>query len=297
MKVLVTGAQGQVGKELIKAVPIGWSVIGLGSSQLDITQPAAVANAVAEFQPELIVNAAAYTAVDKAESDVDRAYEVNRDGPANLGKAAAVFGIPVLHISTDYVFNGTLDRPYREEDSVGPTGIYGESKLAGEQYLLESNSSSFILRTSWVFSEHGNNFVKTMLKLGVERNELGVVADQRGAPTSAASIAAVLWKIAERISRQETVPWGIYHFSNTPYCTWFDFANEIFDEAVRLNLLDKKPIINALSTADYPTPARRPAFSMLDNRKLLELLPDSNVDYREELSKVILAISDKMIIK
>ena len=184
MRVLITGARGQVGYELLRLAPQGFDAVGLGSAELDIADASAVAREVERLQPHLIINAAAYTAVDKAESDTERAYAVNRDGPANLGVAASHLGIPVLHISTDYVFAGDAKEPYRETDATGPTGVYGASKLAGERALAGACERHLVLRTSWVFGAHGNNFVKTMLRLGSERDELSVVADQLGCPTS-----------------------------------------------------------------------------------------------------------------
>src|SRR5690554_5867834 len=188
-KVLITGAKGQVGRELIKLAPAGFTVIGLGSTQLDITDQEQVHAAVALHQPNLIINAAAYTAVDKAESDSDNAYAVNEQAVASLAQAAVQADIPLFHISTDYVFDGESTTPYKETDPVNPQSVYGASKLAGEKVLAATHNKHIILRTSWVFGAEGNNFVKTMLRLGKERDELSVVADQRGCPTSAASIA------------------------------------------------------------------------------------------------------------
>ena len=196
MRVLVTGARGQVGHELLRMAPPGILVHGLGSTAMDITSAEQVGEVVDQFRPQLIINAAAYTAVDKAEGEPERTWAVNRDGVAHLAVEAERLGIPVLHISTDYVFAGDASEPYRETDPTGPAGVYGASKLDGERALAANCSRHIILRTSWVFGSHGNNFVKTMLRLGREREELGVVADQHGCPTSAESIARALWALA-----------------------------------------------------------------------------------------------------
>ena len=256
-KVLVTGAKGQVGSEIVKAVPAGFTVIGLGSNELDITNQQQVTAVIAQYKPDLIINAAAYTAVDKAESDSDNAYAVNQQAVAWLAQAAKQADIPLFHISTDYVFDGESTTPYKETDPVNPQSVYGMSKLAGEQVLAATHNKHIILRTSWVFGAEGNNFVKTMLRLGKERDELSVVADQHGCPTSASSIAKALWQLAEKYKTERTLPWGIYHFSNSPACTWYEFACEIFEQAVKAGVLERKPEVQPITTAEYPTPAKR----------------------------------------
>ncbi|MCC6076422.1 dTDP-4-dehydrorhamnose reductase [Pseudomonas sp. GCM10022188] len=287
MRVLISGARGQVGHELLRLAPEGFSVQGLGSAELDIADAGQVARVVAELQPQLIINAAAYTAVDKAESEPERAWAVNRDGVAHLAVEAERLGIPVLHISTDYVFAGDAQTPYRETDATGPTGVYGASKLGGEVMLAANCSRHIVLRTSWVFGSHGNNFVKTMLRLGREREELGVVADQQGCPTSAASIARALWALARQFREQGALPWGIYHFSGTPACTWHQFATEIFRQAVEQGLLERAPRVRAIATSEYPTPATRPAWSVLDCGKLRETCSIEQTDWRHELGLVL----------
>ncbi len=287
MRVLISGAQGQVGAELMRLAPAEFSVTGLGSAQLDISNADQVARTIAQLQPQLIINAAAYTAVDKAESDSERAYAVNRDGIRLLAQAAERAGIPLLHISTDYVFSGATRAAYTEADVTAPTGVYGASKLAGEQALAEHCSRSITLRTSWVFGATGNNFVKTMLRLGQERKTLGVVADQHGGPTAAASIARALWKVARDYAAQGTLPWGVYHFSGTPACSWHDFAVAIFEQAQQLGLLAASPQINAISSADYPTPARRPANSVLNCSKLQQAFGIEQPDWRVDLHTLL----------
>lgn len=287
MRVLITGARGQVGHELLRLAPAGFEVLGMDSTELDIADAARVTTVVGQLQPQLIVNAAAYTAVDKAECEAERAWAVNRDGVAHLALAAERLGIPVLHVSTDYVFAGDARAPYRETDPTGPTGVYGASKLGGEVALAANCSRHIILRTSWVFGAHGHNFVKTMLRLGREREELGVVADQHGCPTSAASIARALWSLAVRYREQGVLQWGLYHYSGTPACSWHAFALEIFRQAHALKLLERIPVVRAIGTADYPTPARRPAWSVLDCDKLRETHGIAPADWREELGQVL----------
>lgn len=287
VKVLITGAAGQVGFELVKLAPAGFEVVGYNSSELDITNALQVQQIVDEQAPALIINAAAYTAVDRAESDAECAYAVNEIGVKNLAEAALALGIPVFHISTDYVFDGTATEPYKETDPVGPTGVYGASKLAGEQVLARSGVKHIILRTSWVFGAEGNNFVKTMLRLGKERDTLGVVADQHGCPTSAASIANVLWQLAQKYTAEGELPWGIYHFSNAPATTWHGFACEIFKQAVEAGFLERVPVVNPIKTSDYPTPAKRPAWSVMDCSALENLLVSSVPGWQQELSAVL----------
>ncbi|AYC34807.1 dTDP-4-dehydrorhamnose reductase [Pseudomonas cavernae] len=287
MRVLVTGARGQVGHELLRHVPDGFAAQGLSSAELDISDAAQVAETVKRLRPQLIINAAAYTAVDKAESEPERAYAVNRDGVAHLARAAADSGIPLLHISTDYVFAGDADRPYRETDPTAPSGVYGASKLAGELALAEHCPQHLVLRTSWVFGAHGNNFVKTMLRLGREREELAVVADQRGCPTSAASIAAALWQLAGQYRNAGALRWGVYHFSGAPACSWHEFAVEIFRQAHALGLLARAPRVKAIATRDYPTAAKRPAWSVLDCSQLIHSHGISPADWRQDLHRVL----------
>ena len=286
-KVLVTGAKGQVGAELVKFVPAGFIVIGLGSDQLDITDKEQVSAAVYLHQPDLIINAAAYTAVDKAESDSEKAFAINEQGVAWLAQAAKYAGIPLFHISTDYVFDGQATIPYKETDPVSPQSVYGASKLAGEQALSIAHSKHIILRTSWVFGAEGNNFVKTMLRLAKERDELAVVADQYGCPTSAVSIAQVLWQLAGVYQEQGALPWGIYNFSNTPACTWHEFAVGIFKQGEERGLLENIPTVKAITTADYPTQASRPAWSALDCRKIESLLGVKVPEWKSELESFI----------
>ena len=240
-----------------------------------------------QYEPDLIINAAAYTAVDKAETYIETAFAVNEKAVTLLAQAAHEADIPLFHISTDYVFDGTSSVPYKETDPVNPQSVYGASKLAGEQVLERTHTKHIILRTSWVFGSTGNNFVKTMLRLGKEREELSVVADQHGCPTSARSIAEVLWQLAEKYVSERTLPWGVYHFSNSPACSWHEFACEIFEQAVKAGVLERKPVVQPITTAEYPTPAKRPAWSVLDFEKVESLVERKVPRWHETLKDII----------
>lgn len=292
MRVLITGAQGQVGQELMQSAPPSWQISAFGSQQLDISDAQQVLDNIRQVQPQLIINAAAYTAVDKAESDQDRAYAVNHLGAENLAKAALSIDCPLLHISTDYVFNGNHSRPYTENDTPAPNSVYGHSKWLGEQAITANCRKHIILRTSWVFGIHGNNFVKTMLRLSQERKALSIVSDQIGGPTSARSIAQALWQIAQDYQANGTASWGTYHFSGAPTCSWYEFAVEIFAQAVALKLIEQSPALTPITTADYPTPAQRPAYSVLDNTKISQQLNNAQSDWKRELNLVLRQLKD-----
>ncbi|MDQ7056991.1 MAG: dTDP-4-dehydrorhamnose reductase [Ghiorsea sp.] len=289
MKVLITGCHGQVGAELMAlASSCGVAAIGFDHNTLDITDKDAVLACVAQEKPSAIINAAAYTAVDKAEEDKDTAFAVNATAVGYLAEACAQHDIPLLHISTDYVFDGSKQGAYTEEDGVSPLGVYGESKLAGEEVVRELCEQYYILRTSWVFSAHGNNFVKTMLRLGKERDTLGVVSDQYGKPTSAREIAHTLYKML--MSKQQA--WGTYHIAQPEVCSWFDFADSIFKEAKKQGIPLALETLNAIGTADYPTPAQRPQNSALDCTKLEEIFNLTIKSWQDSLVKVIEELKD-----
>jgi dTDP-4-dehydrorhamnose reductase len=287
-KIMITGAYGQVGFCLTQqAKANGWDVLAIDRDKLDITDPQAVNALVKEYQPDVIINAAAHTAVDKAETEIAASYAINRDGPKYLAEAAVSVDAAILHISTDYVFSGDKDGIYSEADLVAPQGVYGASKLAGEEAVSTANPKHIILRTAWVFGEHGNNFVKTMLRLGSQRDQLGIVADQFGGPTYASDIAAALLTMAEKaVAAPATVSWGIYHFAGEPHVNWHQFALAIFDKAVEHKLLAKAPQLNALTTADYPTPAKRPANSRLDCRKVFTEFGIQPSDWHKALENI-----------
>lgn len=268
-RILITGGSGQVG-HCLKAQLEGCAELSVpDSSALNIADRRSVRQAVETFRPNYIINAAAYTAVDKAESDAERAFAVNRDGARHLAEAAEAAGAAMLHISTDYVFDGAGGAPYDEAAQTAPQNIYGASKLAGEQAVLAACRRAVVMRTSWVFGAHGQNFVKTMLRLGRERDSLGIVADQYGAPTAAADIAAALITIVRRHTPEQLAERaGIYHYCGSPYASWFEFAETIFAEAAAQGVLAKIPAVKPIATADYPTPAKRPADSRLDCGKI-----------------------------
>lgn len=288
MKILVTGANGQVGHALREQLAkTAWDFVALTRAELDISNSVVVEEAITKFQPDIIINAAAYTTVDKAENDQDNAFRINRDGPANLARASASIGAALFHISTDYVYSGESDRPYHENDATGPQGVYGHSKLAGEIAVAQANPKHIILRTAWVFGEHGNNFVKTMIRLGQTRDSLGIVADQHGGPTYAGDIATALLAIADYYARNDSAPWGTYHYSGLPHVSWFQFAQHIFAEVEHAGLYSKAtPQLNAITTADYPTPAKRPANSKLDCNKIQQTFGIPPSDWQSALKNI-----------
>ena len=274
MKVLITGSNGQVGSCLVKQLQSCPEIefLAVDRNELDITSEQDVIKTVNDFLPNIIINAAAHTAVDKAQDEVELSYAINRDGPKYLAQAAEKVGAAILHISTDYVFAGDKQGLYSESDSVNPQGVYGESKLAGEEAVINACTRHIILRTAWVFGEDGNNFVKTMLRLAQQRDSLGIVADQFGGPTYAGDIAATLIKIAKNITDSKKTfnidDYGIYHFSGMPHVSWCKFAQVIFDKAVEQKILVKSPDVKGIKTEDYPTPAKRPANSKLNTQKI-----------------------------
>jgi len=291
MKILLFGANGQVGSECRIALnKPGWQLVSLTRQDADFSSTDSVYNSVKQCNPDIVVNACAYTAVDKAESESDLAYQVNATSVAAIGNACQELNIPTIHISTDYVFNGNSKTPYTEADPVAPTGVYGASKLAGEQQLREANPKSIVLRTSWVFGLQGNNFVKTMLRLGAQRDELGVVGDQYGCPTYAADIASVIEELVAQYQQAEQLPWGVYHYSNHGRCSWYDFALKIFECGVQEKLLPQAPKVNSITTDQYPTPAVRPASSVLNCTKLETLLGRSLPHWHQGLINVCRAL-------
>ncbi|MCF8070278.1 MAG: dTDP-4-dehydrorhamnose reductase [Desulfobacterales bacterium] len=264
MKILVTGANGQLGKELSsRHISEGFEIIDLDRSHLDITNKYQVQRQISSYSPDIVVNTAAYTKVDLAETDQDQAFLINREGPENLAVICHLQDIPLIHISTDYVFDGTDTTPYKETAPVCPVSIYGKSKAAGEQKIQNILDKHVIIRTSWLYSATGQNFVNTMIRMGREKDTLNVVADQFGSPTSVTDLAEAILKIAVFINGKSLVPWGIYHYTSTGVTTWHEFAETIFyfsrhyDD--RINVI-ARPVL----TKEYPTPAVRPKYSVLD---------------------------------
>lgn len=288
MKIVVSGANGQVGYELEKlGSSFGFILVALGRDDFDITDDTSIRHVFAEHNPDLIINAAAYTAVDKAESETDLAFLVNDAGSANLAQACLNAQIPLFHISTDYVFDGSLDRPYAETDSVNPQGVYARSKEAGEQRIRALLRQHIILRTSWVFGEQGNNFVKTMMRLGRDRDQLSVVSDQLGGPTSARAIADTLLKLVRKLEAEKALSWGTYHFSQLPYVSWCEFAEEIFSIREQLGI-GSLVRVNPIPSSAYPTPVERPKNSRLDCSKLKNILgSDLHQNWKSDLTAVI----------
>lgn len=288
MKILLTGANGQVGWEIARRAG-RHDILALDRAGLDIVDAEAVRRVAWENRPAVVINAAAYTAVDRAEQEPEQAFAVNRDGPAHLAASCARQGIPLLHISTDYVFDGKQNRPYREDDPTSPLGVYGRSKWEGEEAIRRIHAGHVILRASWVFGEHGNNFVKTILRLARERDALRVVADQRGCPTYAGAIAVALLTIAERMAAGRDDWAGTVHFCGAPATTWWDFAQAIVARARAYTPLRAREI-TPITTQDYPTPAQRPAYSILACDRLQQHYGLAPPDWRDGLDSTLRAL-------
>lgn len=285
-QVLVTGGKGQLGTELSRhAWPKGWEVVAIDIDKLDLTDVEAIAEKIAERPWAAVISAGAYTAVDKAEDDVVVAWRVNALAPAALAAACATADIPIVQISTDYVFAGDKDGAWETGDPVGPLGVYGASKLGGELAVATSRARHVIVRTAWVVSAHGSNFMKTMLRVGAERDSLSVVDDQIGSPTSAVDLAAALATIVVRLVDDADAPTGIYHFSNAGRTSWHGVATEIFAQA-RLRG-GRSPNVVAIPTSAYPTPARRPANSLLSHSAIKRDYGIEPRPWREALSDIL----------
>ncbi len=289
MKLLVLGAQGQVGRELCRlAWPAGVELAASDRDGVDIARRGSVAAAVARERPDIVINAAAYTAVDRAEIATDQAWAGNCTGPLNLAACCAAAAIPLIHLSTDYVFDGSKVGAYVEDDPVKPLGAYGQSKEAGDRAVRAMLGQHVILRTAWVYSAHGQNFVKTMLRLAEGRPVLRVVADQIGSPTSAPDIAAAIAEIVRQIAAGNR-NWGTYHFAGRGAVSWHGFAEGIFELAAAWR--GPPPRVDAITTADYPTPARRPANSVLDCRRIGDAFGITPRPWREALAEVVQELS------
>ena len=289
MKILLLGGNGQVGRELRRSLaPLGEVIVatrdGVDADEVaDFDAPATLESLVTRLAPDVVVNAVAYTAVDRAETDAEAAFRANAEAPAALARACAAAGALLVHYSTDYVFDGTGTRPYREDDATAPLGVYGASKLAGEQAIRTSGARHAILRTAWVYAAHGKNFLLTMLRLGAERSELRVVADQIGAPTPAAWIADA----TAALLRHGVAASGTWHLVAAGQTSWHGFAQAIFEEAHAAGLLARLPDVQPIATSEYPTLARRPAYSVLDTGTLAADFGIAPPHWRDGLRAVI----------
>jgi dTDP-4-dehydrorhamnose reductase len=286
---LIVGGKGQLGRELSdEARRQNNAIVAVGREELDITQADAVRRLIGEAVPRAIINCAAYTAVDKAENDSDAAHAINALGPEYLGRAAAELDIPFLHVSTDYVFDGGKSGAYTEDDPVAPLGVYGRTKEEGERRVRDTHSKHIILRTSWVYGLYGNNFLKTMLRLSRERDELRVVADQRGCPTATIDIARALLA-TESAARAGRVDWGTYHFAGMGVTTWHGFAHEIVSTAAAAAGGRSVPVV-PIDTKDYPTPAKRPANSELDSARFVGTFGYKSPPWQERTRQIVEAL-------
>ena len=281
-KILLTGVTGQVGQELQKTlVPLG-EIVSVTRQDIDLTKPELIRSAIAELKPDIIINAAAYTAVDKAETEPKLATAINGVAPTIMAESAQQIGATLVHISTDYVFNGQNYTPYTEEDRPAPLGVYGKSKLMGEEEVRNNCDRHLILRTAWVYGSRGHgNFVKTMLRLGAEREQLRVVSDQIGSPTWSYDIATA---ITQLVSNSVT---GTYNFSSSGVASWYDFAVAIFSEAKQLGFPLKIKEIVPITTAEYPTPAQRPAYSVLSKVKTSQIIGNYPPHWQQSLKQML----------
>lgn len=295
MKILVTGKNGQLGSELQKTCPSNVELICFDSKELDISNAEQVNELLITYSPDIVINAAAYTAVDKAETDTDTAYAVNKLGAANLANTCKHINARLIHISTDFVFDGTSTMPYTASDATNPLGVYGASKLAGEQAINEIlGSQATIVRTAWVYSVFGNNFVKTMLRLMAEKEQLGIVGDQVGTPTWAAGLANMLWALVAKASSEQVLNTEntatILNWTDAGVASWYDFAVAIQELAIEQGLLTKSIPISAIPAASYPTPAKRPAFSVLNKAQAEELSGVNTVHWRAQLKAMLVEL-------
>ncbi len=272
-RIVVFGAAGQVGTDCVSALQhLGYDVVPLTRAEVDFSDADKVSDAVMEYSPRIVVNACAYTAVDKAEADTVLADQINHLSVASLAKACEQQGALLIHLSTDYVFDGQSSVPYKEDSPVNPLGVYGKTKLAGEQVIAQAMTQYFILRTSWVFGKQGNNFVSTMLRLAATRDQLGVVSDQMGRPSYVMHIVAVIVLLVQRYELHEATPFGIYHCSSRGEVSWYTFAQAIFSVAHKNGVLGQVPTVDAIPSSSYPTPAPRPMYSVLNTSKLEAVL-------------------------
>lgn len=288
-KILVTGITGQVGQELLQTLKDVGEIVGVARQQLDLSQPEQIYKAIAAIKPQIIINAAAYTAVDKAEKEVELAIAINATAPRVMAEAAQNIGATMVQISTDYVFDGEHNRPYTEIDATNPLGVYGKSKLQGEIAVQSNCDRHIIIRTAWVYGASGHgNFVKTMLRLGAAKEQLSIVADQIGSPTWSYDLASAISQLVSQPDFNAPNSMGIYHFTNSGVASWYDFAVAIFAEARQLGFPLKIQQVIPITTAEYPTPAQRPAYSVLQNQKIAQKLGGYAPYWRESLQKMLI---------
>ena len=279
---MITGANGQLGRELQKLVPEDVALLSFGHRELDVSDRESVNTLVQQHNPDLIINGAAYTAVDKAENESALCFAVNRTGAENVALAARLVKARLIHISTDFVFDGRKSTPYQPADETAPLGTYGTSKLEGERRVAVILPESLIIRTAWLYSTHGNNFVKTMIRLMQDRPELTVVEDQIGTPTWAGGLAQVIWQMIQMPEIQ-----GIYHWTDAGVASWYDFAVAIQEEAIKLGILPREIQIKPISTGEYPTLARRPPYSVLDKTATRKALGRKGSHWRTNLREML----------
>ncbi|WP_299007618.1 dTDP-4-dehydrorhamnose reductase [uncultured Shewanella sp.] len=288
MRVLVVGKKGQLGSHLFRLLKLSPTLDVIDIPECDITNTLAINHIMDQCRPDVIVNTAAYTAVEQAETEQDIAFDVNHKGAALLAQAAKDIGAILIHMSTDYVFDGENKHAYEENDAAYPQNIYGKSKLAGETAIIHTCPKHIIIRTAWLFSEQDNNFVSTMLKLARDRDELSIVDDQRGGPTYVGDLANLILHILMQCQQLERRHWGVYHFSCFPYVTWYQFAQQIFKQAHALKIIDKIPRLVPISSQEYPSNVNRPANSTLDCAKIKRNFGIEMSDWSKALPKVIM---------
>lgn len=285
MRVLVLGHSGQLARSLVATAPESVELLVCGRNELDLDVTEDIAPRLEQLAPEGIINASAYTAVDRAEQEADAAYRLNRDAVEQIGLAAVQMGCPLVHVSTDFVFDGKQSRPYQPQDQCQPLGVYGASKRAGELALQQVCPAAAIVRTAWVYRAGSANFMSTMLRLMAERDELGVVADQVGTPTSSDNLAEVLWRALEkRLS-------GVWHYTDAGAASWYDFASAIYHEAKLKGLISREVVIKPLGTEQYPTPAKRPSYSVLDSSALRAAVAWPAIHWQQALREQINQLS------
>ncbi|WP_371375372.1 dTDP-4-dehydrorhamnose reductase [Thalassotalea aquiviva] len=294
MNVVVFGCKGQLGRCLQDRAKgyvekHGFNFFFFDRAQADISNFEQVNKSIVESNANIVINAAAYTAVDKAETEVELAYAINATGPENMAKVCNKLDIPLIHVSTDYVFDGEATKPYTPESPTNPQSVYGKSKLAGELAIEDILNKHVIIRTAWVFSEYGNNFVKTMLRLGQERDELGIVADQVGCPTYAGDLANNILNVLLEIT-EGCENWGVFHYSSKEKMSWYDFAQTVFDTSMDLGLYGKSPIVKPITTQMFLTPAKRPNYSVMDISRFEISWKACDFDFKQSLSFVLKAL-------